>query len=127
MTAIEGQSLNNTQFNANIVPTEFVLQQNFPNPFNAQTKIKFTIPSNVKSETSNEFALRKGGQGGLSLVQLRVYDITGKEIETLVNENLKEGSYEITFDGSNLFSGVYFYSLYVDGKLAQTKKMLMIK
>ncbi|MFZ4591485.1 MAG: T9SS type A sorting domain-containing protein, partial [Ignavibacteria bacterium] len=64
---------------------------------------------------------RRGG-----LVSLKIYDITGREIETLVNETLQPGSYEVTFDGSKLTSGVYFYKLVTVG-YTETKKMVMIK
>jgi hypothetical protein len=59
-------------------------------------------------------------------VTLKVYDITGKEIAIVVNEQLKPGTYEVTFDASNLPSGIYFYQLQA-GEFSQTKKMLMIK
>ncbi len=94
------------------VPTAFRLEQNYPNPFNPVTKIKFQIPSNIKSETSD--------------VKLIIYDITGREIQTLVKEKLNPGSYEVTFDGSNFASGVYFYQLKV-GDYIQTRKMVLLK
>jgi hypothetical protein len=103
---------------------DFSLEQNYPNPFNPSTKIKFQIPSNVKSETSNElFPLRKGGQG---VVTLKVYDALGKEIVTLVNAPLQPGTYEVTLDGSNLPSGIYFYTLSI-GDYIDTKKMILLK
>jgi hypothetical protein len=94
------------------IPSEFSLSQNYPNPFNPVTKIKFDILSDVKRETSE--------------VKLIVYNTLGKEIETLVNERLQPGTYEVTFDGSNLSSGIYFYKLTTD-KFSKSKKMLMIK
>ena len=63
---------------------------------------------------------------GGDLVQLKVYDVMGREVQTLVNESLKPGTYETSFDGSALNSGVYFYKLMTDG-FTETKKMLMIK
>ena len=99
------------------IPKDYVLYQNYPNPFNPTTKIKFSVPSSVSSPHV------LGGD----LVLLKVYDITGREIQTLVNESLKPGVYEKTFDGSKLFSGIYFYSLIVDGKSIATKKMVMVK
>jgi hypothetical protein len=59
-------------------------------------------------------------------VVLKVYDVMGREVQTLVNESLKPGTYEATFDGSALNSGVYFYKLVTDG-FSETKKMIMIK
>jgi len=93
-------------------PLSFSLFQNYPNPFNPVTKIKFDIPSNVKRQTAN--------------VKLIVYDILGKEIQTLINEQLQSGMYEVTFDGSNLPSGVYFYQLRV-GDFVGTKKLILLK
>ena len=94
------------------VPVEFNLYQNYPNPFNPSTKIKFTIPSNVKRETSN--------------VILKVYDILGNEIITLLEKELTAGEYEFTFDASKLSSGVYFYQLKT-GSFVITKKMVLIR
>jgi hypothetical protein len=94
------------------VPSEYSLSQNYPNPFNPATKIKFNIPP------------FEGGKGGMTV--LKVYDILGKEIETLVNEKLIAGTYEVTFSRSNYPSGVYLYSLTTNG-FSETKKMLMIK
>ena len=93
------------------VPEEFGLSQNYPTPFNPETKINFQIPS----------------QGtGLVNVKLAVYDITGKEVSVLVNGNLEPGSYEYTFSGNAITSGVYFYRL-TAGNNSQTHKMLLIK
>jgi len=109
----------------NPIATTFRLEQNYPNPFNPTTKIKFTIPSNVKREMSN--------------VTLKVYDILGNEIATLVNEELPAGEYEVEFsshsdEGQNLSTGIYFYQLVIRGSeinseqaLIQTKKMILLK
>ena len=97
------------------MPNKFSLYQNYPNPFNPVTKIKFDIP---------EFPLSKGGLKGV--VTLKIYDILGKEIQTLVNEQLQPGSYEVTFDGSNLPSGIYFYKL-TSGNFSATKKLVLLK
>jgi hypothetical protein len=91
----------------NEIPKEFALKQNYPNPFNPETKIKFDI-----AKASN--------------VRITVYDITGRLVTTLVNENLKPAKYEIKFEGSGLSSGVYFYKLETEGFI-DTKRMLMIK
>jgi hypothetical protein len=77
------------------------------------TKIRFEIP------------LSKGGQRGLYST-LKIFDILGREVVTLVNESLKPGTYEVTFDGSNLSNGVYFYKLQT-GNILSIKKMLLIK
>ena len=94
------------------IPEKYSLYQNYPNPFNPTTNIKF------------EFPLSKGGLKGV--VTLKVFDITGKEIQTLVNEQLQPGTYEVTFDGSNLPSGVYFYKLSA-GEFVETKKLVLLK
>jgi photosystem II stability/assembly factor-like uncharacterized protein len=99
------------------VPNEFKLYQNYPNPFNPVTKIKFEIPS-------NGFPI--GALGNDRVVVLKVYDILGREIQTLVNETLQPGSYEVTFGGSNLSSGIYFYQLKA-GDYIETKKMVLLK
>ncbi len=96
----------------NNIPSAFLLHQNYPNPFNPTTKLKFDISSNVKRQTED--------------VKLIVYDICGKEIQTLINEKLNPGTYEVTFDGSNLPSGVYFYQLRA-GDFVNTKKLILLK
>ena len=98
------------------IPQKNYLYQNYPNPFNPSTKIKFDLPK------SN---LTLSGAKGL-WTRLTIYDITGREIQTLVNEYLKPGSYEVTFEGSNLSSGVYFYKL-TAGNYIETKKMILLK
>lgn len=101
------------------LPDKFRLMQNYPNPFNPVTKIKFDVPALSTISTS-----------GTYLVQLIIYDINGREIRTLVSENLNAGSYETTFDGSELNSGVYFYRMIVNGQtlnFSETRKMMLIK
>jgi len=85
----------------------FNLQQNYPNPFNPNTLIKYQIPE-------------------LSFVTLKVYDVLGNEITTLVNEEKSAGSYEVEFDGNQLTSGIYFYQLRADS-FVETKKMALMK
>ncbi len=94
------------------VPKVFLLSQNYPNPFNPKTKIKFAVPSNVKGQTSN--------------VKLIIYDLLGREVSTPVNEELKPGTYEADWDGSNYSSGVYFYKIITEG-FVETKKMVLMK
>ena len=97
---------------------DFKLSQNYPNPFNPTTKIKFTVPHHSgQSNVGNE---------NVRSVQLKVYDLLGNEIATLVNEAKTTGTYEVEFDGSRLTSGIYFYQLKA-GKYSTTKKMLLIK
>jgi hypothetical protein len=89
------------------VPLVFQLFQNFPNPFNPTTKVSFVI-------------------GHSSFVTLRVYDILGREVATLVNEKRNAGKYDVIFDGSNLPSGVYFYRLHTD-RYTNAKKLILLK
>jgi hypothetical protein len=86
---------------------EYALEQNFPNPFNPSTKIKYSLPYS-------------------SLVTLKVFDALGNKIETLVNEEKPSGSYEVKFDASKLSSGIYFYKLQ-SGSFVETKKIILMK
>lgn len=98
-----------------IIPSKYSLSQNYPNPFNPTTKIKFSIPA---VET------RRGKS--LQYVTLKVFDILGYEIATLVNEEKLLGDYEVTVNGNNLASGVYFYRL-TTKDFSLYKKMILIK
>ena len=90
-----------------ISPQEFDIDQNYPNPFNPTTTIKYQIPE-------------------LSFVTLKVYDVLGNEIATLVNEEKPVGSYEVEFNATGLPSGIYFYRLQA-GSFVETKKMVLMK
>ncbi len=90
-----------------MIPEKFNLEQNYPNPFNPSTKIRFSIPS-------NEF------------VALKIYNVLGSEITTLVNDNLQAGSYEVDFNSEGLTSGVYFYTLSTNN-FTNTRKMILTK
>jgi len=98
--------------------TEIYLSQNYPNPFNPVTTIKYSIPIVVKSETAK--VRRK------TSVHLNVFDVLGRRVATLVDEQQKPGTYSVEFDASNLASGVYYYRL-KSGDFIQAKKMLLIK
>ncbi|MEO8512726.1 MAG: T9SS type A sorting domain-containing protein, partial [Ignavibacteria bacterium] len=95
------------QSNSNEIPEVYSLSQNYPNPFNPVTNIKFSIPT-----------------GGM--VKLTIFDITGREVTSLVNQNLNAGSYTADFDASQLSSGIYFYTL-SSGSFTETKKMMLVK
>jgi endonuclease/exonuclease/phosphatase family metal-dependent hydrolase len=101
------------------LPSDYVLYQNYPNPFNPSTKIKFTIPIPLNPP------FNKGGKTG-EFVTLKVYDVLGKEIAILVNEEKPAGSYEVEFSGKELSSGVYFYRL-TAGDYSYSKKMTFLK
>lgn len=89
------------------IPGKFELSQNYPNPFNPSTKINYDIPFDGK-------------------VSLKLFDITGKEVATLVNEFQTAGYYTATFNGANLSSGIYYYKL-ESGKFNEVKKMILLK
>jgi len=89
------------------IPNQFNLSQNYPNPFNPLTKINYSIPKGTN-------------------VSIRIYDILGRLVRTLVNEFREAGTYNINFDGSNLSSGVYFYRIEA-GDFVESKKMVLIK
>ncbi|MBS1514262.1 MAG: S8 family peptidase [Bacteroidetes bacterium] len=90
------------------IAANFYLAQNFPNPFNPATRIEFSLRADAN-------------------VKIVVYNTAGKEVRTLLNESKPAGSYGVTFDAGTLSSGVYFYSLYTNGVLQDTKKMMLIK
>jgi hypothetical protein len=85
----------------------YTLSQNYPNPFNPSTTIEFTLP---KSE----------------FVELKVYNILGKEVTALVSKKLNPGNHTYTFNGENLASGIYYYQL-ISGEYHEVKKMILIK
>jgi len=106
---------------SNEIPEGFSLFQNYPNPFNPETKIKFDIPSLIRR--------------GAGVVVLKIYDILGREVATLVNEPLQPGTYEVEWDGSQFASGIYYYQLTAkpfdrlersDG-YQETNKMILLK
>ncbi len=96
------------------IPHYFKLYSAYPNPFNTSTKIKFEIPA---VET---------GQASSLMTTLKVYDILGREVATLVNETKEAGTHEVEFDGSNLTSGIYFYRLQA-GSFSEVKKLILMK
>lgn len=100
--------------------TDFKLEQNYPNPFNPTTKIKYTIPTPPSSSP-----LAKG-RNEVGFVTLKVYDVLGNEITTLVNEEKSAGVYDVDFDGAGLSNGIYFYKL-TAGNYIETKKMILLK
>ncbi len=99
-----------------------MLQQNYPNPFNPATTISYQIPDQVRNDKLN--VTLSGVEE--SMVQLKIYDVLGKEVATLVNEVQSPGNYKLEFDGSRLSSGIYYYQLRTD-KFVETKKMLLMK
>lgn len=100
-------NVTNVNHNGNSIADKFELKQNYPNPFNPTTNISFNIPKS-------------------SFVNLRVFDIMGREVQKLVSQNMNTGNYSVQFDGKNLSSGVYFYKLETDN-FSEVKKMSLIK
>ena len=90
------------------LPKQFALNQNYPNPFNPSTKISYSIPKSC-------------------FVILKVYDMLGREVQTLENKFQNAGAYSTNFDVSELSSGIYFYKLQVDGYFIETKKMILLR
>jgi hypothetical protein len=89
------------------LPVDFILNQNYPNPFNPTTTISFSIPSS-------------------GFTSLKVYDILGNEVATLLSEEKYAGNYEVRFNASSLTSGTYFYRLSA-GSFTEVKKMILLK
>jgi hypothetical protein len=88
-------------------PKEFVLEQNYPNPFNPNTTIKYYVPGN-------------------SFVTIKIYDVLGNELKTLINDEKSAGYYKIDFDASQFSSGIYIYEL-KSNEFVASKKMLLIR
>ena len=91
----------------NVIPSNFSLFQNYPNPFNPTTKIRYQVPTT-------------------GLVSLRIYNVLGEVVATLVNEEKPVGYFEVELNAANLSSGVYFYRLQA-GSFVETKKMVLMK
>lgn len=92
----------------NQVPVSSSLSQNYPNPFNSATVINYSLNRQANA-------------------RLIIYDVTGKELKTLFNKNLSDGNYVLSFNAVDLASGIYFYTLYLDGEIFDTKKMILLK
>ena len=107
ITSIKYSQLTNATNNSIPSQSEYKLYQNFPNPFNPYTYIKYEMPVE-------------------GFVEIEVYNVNGSKVQTLVNENQESGNHEIEFNGSNLSSGIYFYSIEA-GSFLQTKRMILLK
>jgi acetyl esterase/lipase len=108
---------------ANNLPDKILLEQNFPNPFNPSTTIKFSVPSGRDPVrfTDGQFTIVNG-----QLTILKVYDVLGREAATLVNERMDAGEYLVKWDASGVSSGVYFYRL-TAASFVKTRKMILTK
>jgi hypothetical protein len=92
------------------IPTGFILYQNYPNPFNPETTIEYEITNTERAK-----------------VQVKIFDMQGKLVNVIVDERLNPGIHEAKFNGEGMPSGIYFYSLSVNGELKETKKMVLLK
>jgi hypothetical protein len=100
ITSVKEENLSN-------ISSEFTISQNYPNPFNPTTTIKYSVSKQ-------------------SIVAIKVYDVLGREIETLVNDEKSTGNYKVEFDASKLTSGIYFYRMQA-GDFVETKKIILMK
>ncbi|MCW8804364.1 MAG: T9SS type A sorting domain-containing protein, partial [Ignavibacteriaceae bacterium] len=112
---VDAGGLTDISDNKNELPSAFNLSQNYPNPFNPSTKINYTVPSVTLRQAQSDIK-----------VSLKVYDLLGNEIVTLVNEEKPAGEYEVEFKAFGLSSGIYFYKLQAGGYL-ETRKMVLLK
>ena len=101
------QTVTGIESETSSIPTDYALNQNYPNPFNPSTKIKFNLPSS-------------------SNVKLTIYDITGRTVKEVVNQDLAAGVHTVDFNASNLASGTYIYRIQA-GSFVQSKKMILLK
>lgn len=117
------------------IENNFLLEQNYPNPFNASTTIKYSIPSstvilsrakNLKDFSSQTSTNNGAPQKDNSYVTLKVYDILGQEVVSLVNHYQKPGNYKVEFNATNLSSGIYYYKL-TNNNFTEAKKMILLK
>ncbi|NWG28379.1 MAG: T9SS type A sorting domain-containing protein [Ignavibacteriaceae bacterium] len=104
---LEKSKLNIRNFKGETLPIDYALEQNYPNPFNPTTTIRYQLPKD-------------------GMVTLKVYDILGAEVATLINEEKVAGRYEVNFDASRLASGVYIYSLNIND-FVNVRKMVLLK
>lgn len=105
--AVSASIVTSVEQEQDYIPDRFYLEQNFPNPFNPATQIRFSIPE-------------------LSMVTLTIYDLLGRKLETLISEELQAGVYTEHFDARNLPSGMYIYRL-VAGSYVEQKRMMLLK
>ena len=122
---------NITSVSDNIIYNNIYLSQNYPNPFNPSTTINYSIPSssviaNGVKQSTEITSITSFPRNDIVNVTLKVYDILGKEVATLVNKKQKSGNYEVEFEGKDLSSGIYFYRLRA-GDFIQSKKMILLR
>jgi hypothetical protein len=106
-------------------PVAYALEQNYPNPFNPTTNIQFTIVL-AQGGSASAKKTADGSGGNRQLTSVKVYDVLGREVATLVNEVKEPGTYTVKLDASALASGVYFYRLQA-GQYVECRKMVVMK
>jgi glucose/arabinose dehydrogenase len=112
---------NSTSVENNLYDRDYRLEQNYPNPFNPVTSIQYNIPNQLAGRQDSQFSTLHSEP-----VTLKIYDITGREVATLVNENQISGNYTIVWDGSEQSSGIYFYKL-TTNNFERVNKMILLK
>jgi hypothetical protein len=114
-TDLDGKFTYSSEIEAEaLAPADFLLTQNYPNPFNPSTKIKYSVPAS------------SGSSGWM--VTIKLFDVLGNEVKTLVNENKMAGTYEVDLNGSYLSSGVYIYRMTVnDNEFTSARRMVVLK
>ena len=120
-TDIDDGGNNNTP-----LPGRSSLSQNYPNPFNPTTTMRFSLPSQGSSNEEDKAGQSASGLAGGSFMSLKVYDVLGREVSTLVFQEMKPGRYERTFDGNGFSSGVYFARLQ-SGNFTAIRKMILVR
>jgi hypothetical protein len=118
LVEVGSQAVSSVDLTQPSTPTAFALEQNYPNPFNPATTIRYTIAG---------VAALSGSEGPATNVRLAVYDLLGREVAVLVDQQMEPGSYVTRFGGSRLSSGVYIYRLAVGGAVVDARKMILSK
>ncbi|MCB9208852.1 MAG: VWA domain-containing protein [Ignavibacteriales bacterium] len=126
-TAFYSDPTTSVKEDKDLIPSEFVVHQNYPNPFNPTTIISYSIPSSViANEVKQSNESNSVNSNDNIAVSVKVYDILGRLVAVLLNDYQKPGNYSIEFDGSNLTSGIYYYTVSA-GEFSITKKMVLVK
>ena len=120
------KNITSVTYEDNPLPDEFVLYQNYPNPFNPATTIKYSIPVNSGQSSVGSTQYPASSIQNQVSVSLKVYDILGREVATLVNGQQRPGNYSVSFDASNLPSGTYIYRI-TAGSFTKSRKMVLLR
>lgn len=126
-----GKLVTDVEFESPEFPDSFQLFQNYPNPFNPTTTIEYNIPSNVISHPINMSGEKSSeispyGRNDIVIVKLKIYDILGRQVATLVDKQQSSGTHRINFNATTLSSGIYYYNL-ISGEFSETRKMILLR